>query len=291
MSKSYAVFYSPSLTKDAQISVLHGAFERCGLVAKFFEVGKCSIMAAQSNYDVLVAAGGDGTVNCVAEQAYKHKKPLGIVPMGTLNHFAKELGLPLVPLQAVEIIAKDERAKFDIGTAGDQVFINNASIGIYPSVVRMRSALEPKLTKWPAAVGAIVTVATKRLHLYHFSITLDGRTLERRSSMLFVGNNEYGIEGFGLPERNGIRDGKLQLFVLKTKRIDKLFQVGVRLVLGKKLPESYIERFTCGQMIVEIKGHKQVWLAYDGEVTQAKLPLAFTLVPRALTTIVHREKS
>ena len=286
MSRSYAVFYSPAVAKGAHLSILKSAFDECGLDAQFYEVDSCEKVAAKSKADVLVAAGGDGTVNSVATVAYHQKKLLGIVPMGTLNHFAKDLGVPLVPLQAVEMIAAGKTDKVDIGTCSDIVFVNNASIGIYPTMVRTRAKFERYITKWPAALVAVMVVAVRRLRLYSLQITLDGKTLKRRSSLLFVGNNKYDLQGAGLPERKNLQSGNLQFYILKTKRVNRLLKVALFTLMGWELPERYIERFSGSRLKVEITDRTKLWLAYDGEIKQLDLPLVFKLESKVLSVIV-----
>lgn len=288
MSQTYSVFYSPTVTKRATLDILKTAFSDAGLKASFHPVAKCMEYTSRAESDILVAAGGDGTVNCVAQAAYKYGKPLGIVPLGTLNHFAKDLGLPLVPVQAVEILVGGKTTKVDTATVNEVFFLNNSSVGLYPTIVRSRIKFERLIGKWPAAIIALILVVVRRLHMYRMSINLPKETLEKFSSLLFVGNNIYHADDIGLPSRDTLKGGELHAFCLKTKRLDRLMRVGLLGIFGRKLPERYIERFKASEFTVQIAGRRQVWLAYDGEITRAQLPLKFTIHPRSLEVIIAK---
>jgi diacylglycerol kinase family enzyme len=291
MSHTYAVFYSPSVSQKAQLSLLHDAYLNHGLAAEFYPVEQCQSMADNLTADVLVAAGGDGTVNTVAAAAYRLHKPLGIVPLGTLNHFAKDLGLPLVLMQAVGAIAQGRTIRTDIGMCNDLVFLNNMSIGLYPSMVHTRTRFEKPLGKWLAACMAVCVVATRRLRLYDLRLVLDGKARECRSSLLFVGNNEYEVQGRGVPTRENLWSGTLHAYALKTKRVDRLVRTSLYGLLGKRLPERYIDRFQGTTLEVSAAGRTKLWLAYDGEITRASLPLRCSLKQQALNVIIPTERS
>lgn len=288
MSRHYVVFYSPGVKRGAQLSLLREAFDQCRLTASFYPINKCPEIAVKTDAEVLVAAGGDGTVNCVAGQAYRLKKPLGIVPLGTLNHFAKDLGLPLVMLQAVETIARDNTSKVDLGTVNGRVFLNNSSIGMYPTIVRARTGFEKHFGKWPAAAVSIMMVLSQRLRLLKLHMVLDDETIDKKSSLLLVGNNTYSLKGVGLPNREDLWQGKLHLFVLKTTRFDRITKTAVYSFLGKRPPETYIERHVGKRLQVAVDSHKSIWVALDGEVTKLTTPLTFELQPKALTVIVDK---
>ena len=99
--------------------------------------------AVHQSYDVIVAAGGDGTINAVASVLVGHNiVKLGIIPRGTLNHFARALEIPTDMEKAVETIVAGHVKMIDVGQVNDQIFVNNSSVGLYPSIVRMRESLQ-----------------------------------------------------------------------------------------------------------------------------------------------------
>ncbi len=114
--------------------------------------------AAESDSDVVVAGGGDGTISAVAGALVGTGKTLGVLPLGTLNHFAKDLGLPLELPEAIETIAHGAVREVDTGEVNGRIFLNNSSLGLYPQVVARREEQEEKLGrgKWPAFFAAAV---------------------------------------------------------------------------------------------------------------------------------------
>ena len=286
MSLTYAVFCSPKVTQGTEWYLLQDAFKHFNLTVSFYPIQKCRTLAPKLDADVFVAAGGDGTVNCVASQAYQLRKPLGIVPLGTLNHFAHDIGIPLVLFKAVETIVQGKTIKTDIGTVNDTVFLNNSSVGIYPTIVRTRIRLEKLIGKWPAAVVTIFLIVPRQLYIYKIKLTLDGVTINTRSSLFFVGNNTYSLKGLGLPTRDNLWQGKLHIYVLKTKRLDRLLKTVWYSLLSKRLPERYINRYEGKLLKVQIHSRKRVSVALDGEISRMSTPLEFKLLPKALSVIV-----
>ena len=291
MSLSYAVFYSPTVKQGAQLTLLKEAFTDIGLLATFHPIQDCNKLSSKLNADIMVAAGGDGTVNGVASLAYRLNKPLGVVPLGTLNHFAKDIGLPLVLLQAVEVLAKYHTIKIDIGMVNGHIFMNNCSIGLYPTIVRSRTHLEKYIGKRLAVLASIFLVVSRLRRLYTIKMILnsDRKTIERKSSLLFVGNNSYSLKGLGLPNRDNLWNGKLHVFILKTKRMDRLIKTALYSFLGKRLPEHYIERYESKNLKVVVGTQKQAWVAYDGEVGKISTPIEFKLLPKALSVITNKQ--
>ena len=281
MSRSCAVFYSPGA--KATVPKLKKLFQTYGLEAQFFPVAECQRRASGLAVDVLVAAGGDGTVNCVASEGYRLSKPLAVIPLGTLNHFARDMGLPLTLPEAVEVVAQGRTEVVDLATVNDLVFLNNSSIGLYTNIVRVRERLERSVGKWPAALVALTTVLYRRAHLYDVRLTLDDQSFHCKTSLLFVGNNYYRLNSFGLPSRDTLWDGKLQLYVLKTKRIDRLVITAFCSVTGKKPPEKYLTRYAGTKLQVTLTNRPKAWVSHDGEISQCTTPLSYTLHAKAVT--------
>ena len=117
-------------------------FEAVGVAAEVILAKGGAAIAAQvdialrAGVDVIVAGGGDGTVSAVAAALVDTEVALGVLPLGTLNHFAKDLGLPLDLGGAVRVIAAGQTQRIDVGEVNGRVFINNSSLGLYPEMVR-----------------------------------------------------------------------------------------------------------------------------------------------------------
>ena len=164
---------------------------------------------------MLVAAGGDGTINAVAAAAIEHDLPLGILPIGTLNHFARDLDIPLEIEDAIDVLATGHERCVDVGTVNDRLFLNNASLGMYATIVVDRERQQRRLGrgKWSALLRATV-VALRDPRPFEVTIQADGRELRRTTPFVFIGNNDYEVQGPGTGQRARLDDGTLSLYVL-----------------------------------------------------------------------------
>ncbi|HEX7247917.1 MAG TPA: diacylglycerol kinase family protein [Actinomycetota bacterium] len=163
---------------------------------------------------LVVAVGGDGTVNAVAQHVVSAGGTMGVVPAGTLNHFARDLGLR----EADDAIAALERAEtttVDVGRAGDRVFVNNLGIGLYPEVVRERERREDTLGKWPA-LGASAVRVFLDFDPLEGVIEADGDRRALEAAAVFVGNNLFSTEPGSIGTRERLDEGVLDLRVVRT---------------------------------------------------------------------------
>jgi diacylglycerol kinase family enzyme/membrane-associated phospholipid phosphatase len=153
-------------------------------------------------------AGGDGSANAAAAVARRHRLPLLVIPAGTHNHFARDLGLrrPSDPLDAVQ---RGETVAVDLATVADRPFLNAASLGGYASMVSRRERLEGSIGKWPALLWGLLRTLR---HDEPVRVEVDGRA--RRLWMLFAGNCRYHPRGFGPGWRERLDDGLLDVRVV-----------------------------------------------------------------------------
>ena len=150
----------------------------------------------------VVAGGGDGTISTVAALLAGTDKALAVLPLGTLNHFAKDLGLPLELEAAARVAATGRVVRVDVGEVNGRVFINNSSIGLYPRLVRRRQQQQDRLGrgKWAAFLFAGLSVL-RRYPFLDVRLEADGRTFSRRTPFVFVGNNDYLMDGLQIGAR------------------------------------------------------------------------------------------
>jgi diacylglycerol kinase family enzyme len=181
-------------------------------------VDRARSRAERGEIAAVVIGGGDGSVRIAASVLSGSGVPLGIVPLGTLNHFAKDLGIPLRIEDAVAAIARKRVRAVDLAEVNGETFINNSSIGIYPYMVIDREARRArhKLAKWMAAVPAFLRMMR---HFPRRRLRISAAGFERpyRTPCLFVGNNEYAVELFTLRRRKRLNSGKLWLYVVKPR--------------------------------------------------------------------------
>jgi diacylglycerol kinase family enzyme len=244
---------------------------------------------ALSDSDHVVAGGGDGTISAVASVFAGTGKTIGVLPLGTLNHFAKDLGIPLALPAAVETIARGHSTEVDVGEVNGRIFINNSSLGIYPQIVASREAQQEQLArgKWPAFFWATLR-AFQRFPFLDLQITIEGKQLERRTAFLFVGNNEYQMAGFNLGGRACVNAAKLGLYLThRTGRVG-LFRLAFRALCGRLEQAKDFDAFCVEAATIE-SHHKRLLVAADGEVAELKTPLHYRIRPRALRVFVLGE--
>ena len=159
--------------------------------------------------EALGVAGGDGSLNAGAGVAHEHDLPLLAVPIGTLNHFARDLGLESVA-EAVKAVRHGQVVAVDLACIDGRPFLNTASFGSYVDLVDARERLEERIGKWPAMVLALVGVLRRGEPL---DVELDGR--RRRIWMIFIGNCRYHPSGFAPSWRARLDDGELDIRVVE----------------------------------------------------------------------------
>ena len=241
--------------------------------------------------EVIVAAGGDGTISAVAAEMVGTGKTLGVLPLGTLNHFAKGLGIPTDLEGAIQTIIAGEVATIDLGEVNGRVFINNSGLGIYPHVVQRRETQQKRagIGKWPAFAWALLSVF-RRFPFLDLRIEVDGKMLRRRTAFLLVGNNEYEMTGFQIGARRRLDSGKLALYL--AHRIGRwgLFRVGLRAFLGHLNQEKDFEAYLVEEAFIDSHRHS-ILVTTDGEVQRLETPLHFRSRPTALRVIVPRNRT
>ncbi len=249
------------------------------------ELLKLARCAVRNDYQTIVAGGGDGTVSAVAGVLAGTRKTLGVLPLGTLNHFAKDLQLPLDLDGAMETIMAGRTVQVDVGEVNGRTFINNSSLGLYPRIVKEREKQQQLgWGKWPAFVWAAITVL-RRYPLLNVRLSLDGKQLARRTPFVFIGNNEYEMEGFNIGRRACLDKGELSLYIThRTGRLG-LLRLAVRALLGGLRNERDFTALRTREIWIETR-HRRLHVAFDGETTIMVPPLHYRVRPGALRVIV-----
>jgi diacylglycerol kinase family enzyme len=234
----------------------------------------------------IVAGGGDGTLNAVASVIAGTGIALGVLPLGTLNHFAKDLNIPLVREDAARTIAAGHTVEIDVGEVNGRTFINNSSLGLYPQIVRHRETQQRRLGrgKWPALLWASVT-AVRRSPFLSVRVSLDDKQQRYMTTFVFIGNNEYVMEGFNVGQRERLDAGRLSLYVSQGRGRAGLLMLAVRALFGRLHQADDFEALTAQNIVIETR-HRRLHVATDGEVTAMETPLEYRIRPRALRVIV-----
>jgi diacylglycerol kinase family enzyme len=242
---------------------------------------------AASSQSVVAVGGGDGTLSCAAGLLVNSDCALAVLPLGTLNHLAKELGVPADLRGAAKVAVHGARTAIDVGSVGGTVFVNNASIGLYTRLVRRRDAI--RLPKWLATVPAAWGIM-RRMKLRPLLIDLGNGEQPVLTPLLFIGNNRYIYQGRSLGKRQSLTDGVLAVYAVAPRTVLGLAGFGLRALIGRADPErDFLALGNVEQFVVS--GQGLVDVAHDGEVTRMALPITFRSLPRALTVMVPVDKS
>lgn len=241
--------------------------------------------AVESGCAALVAGGGDGTVNTAASALAGTDIPLGVLPLGTLNHFAKDLGLPADLAEAVQVVLGGKVTSVDVGSVNDHIFLNNSSIGVYPRLVRLRERYQQQgRSKWIAAFWAFLVVL-RRHSFMGVRIVADGETIVRRTPFVFVGNNEYKMEGLSAGSRESLTDGKLVLYLMNATGRRGLLWLAWEVLRGQAESLRELESVSVLEAEVETR-RRTLQVALDGEVLDERGPLRYRIRPGGLRVFV-----
>lgn len=237
---------------------------------------------------VIAAGGGDGTVNSVATELVGTEIALGVLPLGTLNHFAKDVGIPLEIEDALIVLRDGERLAVDVGRVADRIFLNNSGLGLYPDMVYNREQRQKKgASKWPSVIVESAR-AFRRYRLLRLRVVAKGKTLDRRTPVVFVGNNEYSMDGTLAAERTSLVDGKLCLYIPCAHKRLSLVWFSLRAFFGSPKAGVDYDRIITTDFTIETR-HKKLRVSIDGEVTVLATPLRYKIDPGVLRVMVPTE--
>jgi diacylglycerol kinase family enzyme len=250
------------------------------------EIIELARRAVKERREPVVAGGGDGTINAVAAQLVGTESTLGVLPLGTLNHFAKDLKIPLDMEGAAQTILDGRAVQVDVGEVNDRIFLNNSSLGLYPSIVHRREQQQHRLGrgKWPAFIWAALSVL-KRYPFLSIRLHVDERELARRTPFVFIGNNEYVMESFDIGARSCLDAGQLSLYIAHRTGRMGLLRLAWRALFGGLRDEEDFDALCTRELWIETR-RRRLRVATDGEVTVMQTPLHYRVRPRALKVIV-----
>lgn len=260
------------------------AFEATGQPIELYLVPAHDLQAtvAATTSPVVVVGGGDGSLASAASVLASEGRCLGVLPLGTLNHFSRDIGLDGTLEQAAQVAAHGHCAAIDIGYAGDRLFLNNASLGIYARMVEDRD--QRRLPKWlatlPAAFGVLLQPHTRRMDL-----AIDGNRRRVKTPLLFIGNNLYSLEKGHIGRRASLSDGKLSVFAVAQRGGPGLVLAALRMIRGKVNPHADLAACETAREVTAFR-HGSHHLALDGEVTEMDFPLTFKVAPGGLKVML-----
>jgi diacylglycerol kinase family enzyme len=245
---------------------------------------------ALSTHTAVVAVGGDGTLNSVAQAAHAAGCAMGVVPQGTFNYFARTHGIPTDANEAVHLLLRAAPAPVQVAGVNDRVFLVNASLGLYPDLLEDREAYKARFgrSRWVALVAACSTLlrAQRRLRL---RIEMAGTVRDVQTLTLFVGNNRLQLQQFGAEPEDTIPgtpgDGSIAALVLRPIGTLSMINLLLHGAMGRLGEAAGVERFEFEHLVVRPtlpQGRRGVKVAFDGEVTMMRAPLDFRVLARPL---------
>jgi diacylglycerol kinase family enzyme len=260
--------------------------------------GEALIAAARRARDggarLVVAGGGDGSMNAVASQIVdagtgEGTDPgirFGVLPMGTLNHFAKDLGIPLDLDAAIQNLVTGVPQRVDVGEVNGRIFLNNSGLGLYPDIVRDREKQQNRLGrgKWPAALWASLA-ALRRYPFLSIRLDVEGERLARRTPFVFIGNNAYTMQGLAIGVRERLDAGTLSLYVAQHPTRFGLLRFALDALRGRLGEARDFDVLHAAGFEIDTR-RKRLRVATDGEVTIMAAPLRYRSLPGALTVLV-----
>jgi len=242
--------------------------------------------AAAAGIDAVIAGGGDGTISTVAAALAGTDTPLGVLPMGTLNHFAKDLGIPFELAAAAKIIAANNPRRIDLARVNDQIFVNNSSLGVYARALVERDATQrrSRLSKWPAMALAVAKTFA-RAPLIHVRLDAEGTVVKLKTPLIFVGNNRYRLDLLNVGARDRLDEGVLSLYVARPQSRWGMLKLLLNGALGRLQQDRDFETLYPREVWMETR-RVRLHVAADGEVMRMNAPLHYEILPQALRVFV-----
>jgi diacylglycerol kinase family enzyme len=241
--------------------------------------------AVEGGARMVVGGGGDGTLNSIAAAVAGTQTALGILPLGTLNHFARDIGVPLELDAAIHTLASGRVTTVDVAEVNGVTFLNNSGLGLYPVIVQLRELRQRTgSSKWPAALWATLK-ALARYERLSIRVHLEGRELSRRTPVVFVGNNEYLPEGLQSPARERLSDGLLSVYIPHAHGRVRLILFSLRSLFVRPRPSRDFDAFLTRECWIHSR-HHGLKISLDGEVIVLRPPLHYRTRPRSLRVMV-----
>lgn len=232
----------------------------------------------------IAAVGGDGTVSSIASNIVDTEVALGVVPGGTLNHFARDVGVGRDVPQALRVLAGEYVLPVDVATVNDRIFLNNSSIGLYVRMVEIRRNYEQRLGKWRAMAHATL-LTLRHAHPVSVNFASDGTSRQARTYLLFVGNNQYELDLLHIGQRARLDAGALCCYVVEGPRRLEMIPHVFGYLRDHRSHHHAFQALTSHEITVTMR-RRTVHVSCDGEVVHLRTPLVYRVRPKALRVVV-----
>ena len=234
---------------------------------------------------LFIVGGGDGSISAAAGVLAGTRTKLGILPLGTLNHFARDLGIPAAIDEAAGLIAGGKSRGIDIAEVNGRVFINNSAVGLYPLMVLDRDLQQQRLGRSKRLAMVVASARTiLRFGHYRLALTVNEQQSRIDTPLLFVGNNDYRLD-LGAPgRRERLEDGRLSVFVMRKKTRRGFIAASIRALFNRSRPDDMVRIENVERLLVASRKSNLV-ISLDGEIQSMKPPLDYRVRIRELNVI------
>ena len=254
------------------------------------EMAAQAVRRARDAGGAVVAAGGDGTLNAVAQAVLPAGLPFGVLPQGTFNLFARAHGIPTDLREATAALLGARLQPVQAGLVNGRVFLVNASLGLYPQLLEDREATKARLgrSRWVALWAGAMTLLQAHRPL-RLNIARSGQERLLRTPTVFIGNNLGQLERLGIAAAPAVEKGQLVAIVLRP--VGTLAMLGLMLsgAFGRLGADDDVDSFAFDHLALRPappRGRALVKVAMDGEICRLRAPLAFGVSPRPLWLMV-----
>ncbi len=244
--------------------------------------------AVKAGATLVIVGGGDGSVGAAAGALAGTRAALGILPLGTLNHFARDLGLPFDLAEAALAVAGGRVTRVDLAEVNRRAFVNNAAIGLYPLMVVDRDSQRQRLGRSKRLAMLVASLRTMaRFHSRRLTISADGGEARVDTPLLFVGNNDYRLAMPGAGRRESLAGGRLDVLVMRSKSLPGVLAATARALAGLSRDDDMVRLDGVRRLKVDSR-RRRLRIAIDGEQAEMAPPLVFRIRPKALRVVVPR---
>ena len=283
---------------DEEIQTIRRVLEAGGRSFEFFQcnaqesvevMARRAVALAKARQGVVVAAGGDGTINAVANAVMGSGCPFGVLPQGTFNYFGREHAIAQDTRKAALTLLQAHLSPVQAGWVNGRVFLVNASLGLYPQILEDREAWKNQLgrSRFVAFLSGIASLLRSR-HQLRLRVESDGHTVLLRTPTLFVANNRLQLAQTGIHAQqiDALAHGQLAGIAVRTIGTLALFALLIRGLLGRLGDADNIQSFSFRRLTVMPKGMRRIKVATDGEIVWMQTPLVFEVAAEPLLLLV-----
>lgn len=283
---------------DEEIQTIRRVLEAGGRSFEFFQcnaqesvevMARRAVALAKARQGVVVAAGGDGTINAVANAVMGSGCPFGVLPQGTFNYFGREHAIAQDTRKAALTLLQAHLSPVQAGWVNGRVFLVNASLGLYPQILEDREAWKNQLgrSRFVAFLSGIASLLRSR-HQLRLRVESDGQTVSLRTPTLFVANNRLQLAQTGIHAQQieALAQGRLAGIAVRPIGTLALFVLLIRGLLGRLGDADNIQSFSFRRLTVMPKGMRRIKVATDGEIVWMQTPLVFEVAAEPLLLLV-----